>query len=1557
MLHTTRYPSPPQSHHDVNRRSSGSSLRSAPRQQQQQQQWQQQQQQQQQQPRSTLTTIRRRPSMAMNLQVHATHDYLPSNSEKRAPSLFFRKGTVIEILAKSPSGWWQGQYDQLRGWFPSQFVADTPVATSVRSKAINKDDDVAAQHELDAWRAALMEQKKHTTRMLSAKRQPMVSPAHHDKGSSLKQFASSSTMVRPAPSGQISTMRQGAGSRQGHRATITPAAPTRQNQPHSTTHTISSLRRSRVPCTQPSTPQSGQKAPTRPVSLFSAAPSQSMVTSTAPSRPVSVIGMPSRTNTTRRVSPTGSAVRQSPPPKQQQQQLQKTRSGSDGHWLEIKEQVSKNMFDLVDACLLPDVPPSTNHLGMRIHQTTTSIRSLLAAVPAPTQPIDQEMVAEQRTTILKLLSKVVHKGSELQLTGSLDDVAGFRETVNQLWVEVVAFEEIIRSTTVKQTRRPSASSISPPPPPYVPHHHAQKEPMTSPVSRDPAIMTPRSSTCQFDQIVTALFNHQTEIIDLMQTHFPDASIPSIKTPEALAIRQAKNAVFDTLTRLIDVVREQKQQDGRSTSPIPNHPPQQPQQQQQEPITPATTPDVEPLSPLSPKPKSNELVPVCAPAIVPEDADPSPEDDVDKREQQVLTKSGTMTPTSPPMTAMSPTFMPPPPVPVATCSPPPQPRPFASQLLKKQSAPNLTHPHRQRRISNQPPPLPPPSTHTPPPPPPGPAHQDGPISPTAGVFSSTHHDMEPVNKDSSISLASQISPCPSITTTTTTTTSSSTIRPCASHDALPRPLSSSTSSLIKRSSEFFRRSHHQQTAQVSNGFLDPATATASTISNVSSITLASSESATSTLQPCASISTSSSHRRLPRVTTLSNLAMRYLSSSSSSTAAAKHASQPLPPPSLSTVLPTTSTSTTNMSSICTSPTPSQPRPSLGSPPPQPTPSSSIMSYLRSSVSQEPAAVGKLSTSQSLRNIGVASLRNISRKPRRLSNQVRKGSDGNQTMPMPVPSRTIATPAAAATHDSPPLRLRLSISSSLRLRRSTDNDLAGRTSQDTEKSDGKKDTQDEQVEEEETQPWYLKQRLNASEMIYNADGHLVGASLKVLIDMLTSHEDCPDALFIRSFFYNFRLFMEPVQLANMLMDRFNLSPPVHPDTQEPLTTEEEELWQNDVRDPVRLRVYNVIKSWFEAYFDDVQDKDAARLLLPFAKSDMDVAMPMPAKKMTELIELKMMTLTTSELDIQKALYPSVDPVPENQVTLSPAMLAAPCPSSTMSTPIRNVFRRARLSHGHGPTPMPTITTTALSTRLSTIAVYRMDPQEIANQLTLMESQLFCQIPPSELMATHKKKSAPPAVHVKAMVHRSTVLVYWISNTILVEMDTKVRVLVIKFWIKVADACLQLNNFNTLMTIRCALNSAGIARLKRTWDAVLRSTKYKTTYHTIDTIADSERNFAAYRKCLKQATPPGLPFLGIFLSDMVFVDEGNADHRTSTGSSHGDLSLINFDKYMRMTQMLDQTITRFQQVTYYKLKEIKEIQRYLLECIESVNDSNEEQIYSKSLEIEPRVVYDAQ
>lgn len=98
---------------------------------------------------------------------------------------------------------------------------------------------------------------------------------------------------------------------------------------------------------------------------------------------------------------------------------------------------------------------------------------------------------------------------------------------------------------------------------------------------------------------------------------------------------------------------------------------------------------------------------------------------------------------------------------------------------------------------------------------------------------------------------------------------------------------------------------------------------------------------------------------------------------------------------------------------------------------------------------------------------------------------------------------------------------------------------------------------------------------------------------------------DLLFVRAFFYNFRLFTHPQELLELLIQRFHLPPT---DTDD---------WTNQVQIPVRLRVYNVIKTWLENYFMLDQDAVIHTRLLCFTQTDLTEAMPTPAERMLQLI----------------------------------------------------------------------------------------------------------------------------------------------------------------------------------------------------------------------------------------------------------------------------------------------------------------------------------------------------
>jgi son of sevenless-like protein len=52
--------------------------------------------------------------------VLAMHDYEPQQSSTTC--LSFRTGQVIHVFNRDPSGWWDGELEGKRGWFPSNYV-------------------------------------------------------------------------------------------------------------------------------------------------------------------------------------------------------------------------------------------------------------------------------------------------------------------------------------------------------------------------------------------------------------------------------------------------------------------------------------------------------------------------------------------------------------------------------------------------------------------------------------------------------------------------------------------------------------------------------------------------------------------------------------------------------------------------------------------------------------------------------------------------------------------------------------------------------------------------------------------------------------------------------------------------------------------------------------------------------------------------------------------------------------------------------------------------------------------------------------------------------------------------------------------------------------------------------------------------------------------------------------------------------------------------------------------------------------------------------------------
>ncbi|XP_067411532.1 ras-specific guanine nucleotide-releasing factor 1 isoform X1 [Emydura macquarii macquarii] len=231
------------------------------------------------------------------------------------------------------------------------------------------------------------------------------------------------------------------------------------------------------------------------------------------------------------------------------------------------------------------------------------------------------------------------------------------------------------------------------------------------------------------------------------------------------------------------------------------------------------------------------------------------------------------------------------------------------------------------------------------------------------------------------------------------------------------------------------------------------------------------------------------------------------------------------------------------------------------------------------------------------------------------------------------------------------------------------------------------------------------------------------------------------------------------------------------------------------------------------------------------------------------------------------------------------------------------------------------------------------EIAEQLTLLDHLVFKKIPYEEFfgqgwMKVEKNERTP---YIMKNTKHFNDISNLIASEILQNEDVNARVSAIEKWVAVADICRCLHNYNAVLEITSSLNRSAIFRLKKTWLKVSKQTK--ALIDKLQRLVSSEGRFKNLREALKNCDPPCVPYLGMYLTDLAFIEEGTPNY-TEDG-------LVNFSK-MRMISHIIREIRQFQQ-TSYKIEHQAKVTQYLLDQ-SFVMD--EESLYESSLRIEPKL-----
>ncbi|ELV12677.1 Rap guanine nucleotide exchange factor 1, partial [Tupaia chinensis] len=188
------------------------------------------------------------------------------------------------------------------------------------------------------------------------------------------------------------------------------------------------------------------------------------------------------------------------------------------------------------------------------------------------------------------------------------------------------------------------------------------------------------------------------------------------------------------------------------------------------------------------------------------------------------------------------------------------------------------------------------------------------------------------------------------------------------------------------------------------------------------------------------------------------------------------------------------------------------------------------------------------------------------------------------------------------------------------------------------------------------------------------------------------------------------------------------------------------------------------------------------------------------------------------------------------------------------------------------------------------------ELAEQLTLLDAELFYKIEIPEVLLWAKEQNEEKSPNLTQFTEHFNNMSYWVRSIIMLQEKAQDRERLLLKFIKIMK---------------------GLAEYC--------------------TLIDSSSSFRAYRAALSEVEPPCIPYLGLILQDLTFVHLGNPDHIDGK---------VNFSKRWQQFNILD-SMRCFQQA-HYDIRRNDDIINFFNDFSDHLA---EEALWELSLKIKPR------
>ncbi|KAJ6240892.1 ras guanine nucleotide exchange factor i-related [Anaeramoeba flamelloides] len=324
----------------------------------------------------------------------------------------------------------------------------------------------------------------------------------------------------------------------------------------------------------------------------------------------------------------------------------------------------------------------------------------------------------------------------------------------------------------------------------------------------------------------------------------------------------------------------------------------------------------------------------------------------------------------------------------------------------------------------------------------------------------------------------------------------------------------------------------------------------------------------------------------------------------------------------------------------------------------------------------------------------------------------------------------------------------------------------------------------------------------------------------------------------------------------------------------------------KDTIQIRVISALDSWIKLCWDDIDEKLCLRIV-EFIQTTISTERQLTAQKLLKLI----------------------DDMKEKRQRGKSATFTGQIPEVIVP---KNIFSR-------------------------NFTLLDIGEVEFARQYTLYVFELFQKIKPSELVteAWQKKSLKSKATNTLALINKFNEFSKFISTTIVEARTVKERARYYQKFLKIGKHLLELQNYDSLMSIHAGYMHSAVKRLKLTISEVPKN--IIKLFLEIKSILKHDQGYKEYRQMLEKKEPPLVPYLGVFLTDITFI---------STGSPDKVNGLINFAKRKLLYNVVSK-IQQYQRVPY-NFFPIHQIQVLLKKEFKYKNDKD---LFQISLKREPR------